>query len=95
MGVGLWTSEELKYDKSTGRLLTDRTWTYKPPGAKDIPVDFRIMFRRNSVNTAGVLRSKGTFCINIFHVNTHQLKRRLSEIFLHVEKKTVLWASYI
>ncbi|XP_026741819.1 xanthine dehydrogenase-like [Trichoplusia ni] len=60
MGVGLWTSEELKYDKYTGRLLTDRTWTYKPPGAKDIPVDFRIMFRRNSVNTAGVLRSKAT-----------------------------------
>ncbi|XP_047028071.1 indole-3-acetaldehyde oxidase-like [Helicoverpa zea] len=60
MGLGLWTSEKLVFEESTGRLLTDRTWTYKPPGAKDIPVDFRIMFRRNSTNAAGVLRSKAT-----------------------------------
>lgn len=60
MGLGLWTSERIVYEEATGRLLTDRTWTYKPPGAKDIPVDFRIMFKRNSSNTAGVLRSKAT-----------------------------------
>ncbi|KAJ8720015.1 hypothetical protein PYW07_012058 [Mythimna separata] len=60
MGLGLWTSERIVYDESTGKLLTDRTWTYKPPGAKDIPVDFRVMFKRNSSNTAGVLRSKAT-----------------------------------
>ncbi|KAF9823384.1 hypothetical protein SFRURICE_006597 [Spodoptera frugiperda] len=60
MGLGLWTSEKLVFEKSSGRLLTNRTWTYKPPGAKDIPVDFRIMFRRNSSNPAGVLRSKAT-----------------------------------
>ncbi|XP_028031989.1 indole-3-acetaldehyde oxidase-like isoform X3 [Bombyx mandarina] len=59
MGLGLWTTERLVYDK-TGRLLTDRTWTYKPPGAKDIPVDFRVSFRRNAPNPAGVLRSKAT-----------------------------------
>ncbi|KAI8431972.1 hypothetical protein MSG28_004503 [Choristoneura fumiferana] len=40
MGLGLWTSEHLVYAPS-GRLLTDRTWTYKPPGARDIPVDMR------------------------------------------------------
>ncbi|KAH9645120.1 hypothetical protein HF086_005665 [Spodoptera exigua] len=60
MGLGLWTSERLVFEESSGRLLTNRTWTYKPPGAKDIPVDFRIMFRRNSSNPAGVLRSKAT-----------------------------------
>ncbi|XP_068627552.1 uncharacterized protein [Battus philenor] len=59
MGLGLWTSEKLVYSKS-GRLLTDRTWNYKPPGALDIPVDFRVNFRRNSTNAAGVLRSKAT-----------------------------------
>ncbi|CAK1583031.1 unnamed protein product [Parnassius mnemosyne] len=59
MGLGMWTSERLIYSKS-GRLLTDGTWTYKPPGALDIPVDFRINFRRNSKNDAGVLRSKAT-----------------------------------
>ncbi|CAK1542922.1 unnamed protein product [Leptosia nina] len=59
MGLGMWTSERLLYAPS-GRLLTDRTWTYKPPGATDIPVDFRVTFKRNSYNTNGVLRSKAT-----------------------------------
>lgn len=26
MGLGYFTSEELIYDKGTGKLLTDRTW---------------------------------------------------------------------
>ncbi|XP_052748813.1 uncharacterized protein LOC113513041 [Galleria mellonella] len=60
MGLGLWTTEQLVYDQKTGRLLTDRTWTYHPPGAKDIPVDFRITLQPNAPNPAGVLRSKAT-----------------------------------
>ncbi|XP_049875014.1 uncharacterized protein LOC126373077 isoform X1 [Pectinophora gossypiella] len=60
MGLGLWTSEQLVFDRNTGRLLTDRTWTYKPCGARDVPLDFRVSFRRNSINRAGVLRSKAT-----------------------------------
>ncbi|OWR49607.1 aldehyde oxidase 2 [Danaus plexippus plexippus] len=59
MGLGLWTSEKLIYDE-TGKLLTNRTWSYKPPGACDIPIDFRITFKRNSYNNNGVLRSKAT-----------------------------------
>lgn len=59
MGLGYWTSEKLVYDKDTGALLTDRTWTYKPPGMKDIPSDMRIYFKRNSRNEFGVLQSKG------------------------------------
>lgn len=59
MGLGYWTSEKLVYDRKTGKILTDRTWTYKPPGIKDLPEDFRVYFRRNSVNKFGVLQSKG------------------------------------
>ncbi|PNF35793.1 Xanthine dehydrogenase [Cryptotermes secundus] len=60
MGLGYWLTEYLLYDPETGKLLTNRTWNYKPPGAKDIPVDFRIQLRRNAPNPFGVLRSKAT-----------------------------------
>ena len=59
MGVGYWLTENLVYNKENGELLTNRTWTYKPPGAKDIPVDFRIKFMKSS-NQFGVLRSKAS-----------------------------------
>lgn len=62
MGIGYWCTEELVYDRKDGRLLTDRTWTYKPPGALDIPIDFRIKFVRNGPNPgSGFLRSKGSW----------------------------------
>lgn len=60
MGMGYWTSEDLIYDPETGALTNNRTWNYKPPGAKDIPVDFRVYFRRNAPNNAMILRSKAT-----------------------------------
>ncbi|XP_034939273.1 xanthine dehydrogenase 1-like [Chelonus insularis] len=58
MGIGYWTSEDIIYDPKTGLLVNYRTWNYKPPGAKDIPIDFRVYFRRNAPNPNGVLRSK-------------------------------------
>ncbi|XP_054281347.1 uncharacterized protein LOC128999016 [Macrosteles quadrilineatus] len=60
MGLGLYTSEDLIYDHKTGRNLTNRTWTYKVPGAKDIPIDFRVQMRQNAPNPVGVLKSKAT-----------------------------------
>lgn len=59
MGLGYWLSESLVYNSASGELLSNRTWTYKPPGAKDIPIDFRITFLQKSSNQFGVLRSKG------------------------------------
>ncbi|GAB0094282.1 xanthine dehydrogenase [Sergentomyia squamirostris] len=60
MGIGYWLHEKLVFNRQNAELLTNRTWTYKPPGAKDIPVDFRITFLKNASNPAGVLRSKAT-----------------------------------
>lgn len=60
MGIGYYLTEALVYDNESGALLTNRTWTYKPPGAKDIPIDFRVNFLHNSANPVGVLRSKAT-----------------------------------
>eukprot|EP00088_Acartia_fossae_P062944 TRINITY_DN763_c0_g1_i1.p1 TRINITY_DN763_c0_g1~~TRINITY_DN763_c0_g1_i1.p1 ORF type:complete len:254 (+),score=89.87 TRINITY_DN763_c0_g1_i1:1-762(+) len=60
MGLGLWTSEEVKYHPDTGALLTKNTWEYKPPAAKDIPEDFRVTLMKNSRNPKGVLSSKAT-----------------------------------
>uniref|UniRef100_T1P8E3 Molybdopterin-binding domain of aldehyde dehydrogenase n=1 Tax=Musca domestica TaxID=7370 RepID=T1P8E3_MUSDO len=60
MGLGYWTSELCVTDKATGQLMTNRTWNYKPPGAKDIPIDFRIELLAKSPNQAGFMRSKAT-----------------------------------
>ncbi|EDW59394.1 uncharacterized protein AOX1 [Drosophila virilis] len=60
MGLGYWTSEQVVVDKKTGECLTNRTWNYKPPGAKDIPVDLRIELLPKSPNKAGFMRSKAT-----------------------------------
>ncbi|XP_049766804.1 uncharacterized protein LOC126100259 [Schistocerca cancellata] len=60
MGLGYWLEEFMVYDDSTGKALTNRTWNYKPPGVKDIPIDFRIQLRKNAPNPVGVLRSKAT-----------------------------------
>ncbi|GLV36465.1 Aldehyde oxidase 3 [Carabus blaptoides fortunei] len=57
MGLGYYTCEDLIYDKN-GACLTNNTWTYKIPGFKDIPADFRVKFRQDSTNPDGVLNSK-------------------------------------
>lgn len=58
--------------------MTDRTWNYKLPGPKDIPVNFRIMFPKNNPNPSGVLQSKGRKLIRneykIFHITCNEIK---------------------
>jgi len=60
MGLGMWTSEQIKFHPETGKLLTDNTWEYKPPAAKDIPQDFRVTLLKDSKNPNGILSSKAT-----------------------------------
>lgn len=43
---------------------------YKVPGAKDIPVDFRVEMRKDAPNPVGVLKSKGILAIFNLIYNT-------------------------
>lgn len=65
MGQGYWTCEKLAYDAETGAILTDRTWDYHLPEARDIPQDFRVSFLKESYSNALILGSKG----NIFFIS--------------------------
>lgn len=60
MGMGYWLQERLVFNRENGELLTNRSWNYKPPGAKDIPIDFRVTFLQNGNTKGGFLRSKAT-----------------------------------
>ncbi|CAK8698330.1 uncharacterized protein LOC143448853 [Clavelina lepadiformis] len=60
MGIGFWTSEQMIYDESSGQLVTNGTWEYKPPTSKDIPIEWNIELLKNSPNPLGILRSKAT-----------------------------------
>ncbi|XP_064107764.1 uncharacterized protein LOC135216406 [Macrobrachium nipponense] len=60
MGLGLYTSEIVKFDEETGQKLSNGTWDYKPPTALDIPVDLRVTLLPNATNPQGVLSSKAT-----------------------------------
>lgn len=66
MGLGYCTSEHLVYDPKTGENLTNRTWNYFVPQARDIPQDFRISFRKKSQGPSAFLGSKGTTNVSTF-----------------------------
>lgn len=81
IGLGIWLTENLVYDPKTAELLTDRSFNYKPPGAKDIPVDFRIKLIQKKPNPCFVLGSKGkknfySDCL-VFIVSNFQLLENL------------------
>lgn len=56
--MGYYTSEDIILNED-GKLLNSSTWNYKPPGAKDIPINFRIKFPERNPNPVGILKSKG------------------------------------
>lgn len=56
-GLGWLTCEELKWD-ATGRLATRGPSTYKIPGSRDVPPDFRVHLLDRPNREETVLRSK-------------------------------------
>ena len=65
MSLGFWTSEELRHDPATGRLLTRDTWEYKPPSSQDIPEAMHTTFvdsgrNKSAAGGVGILGSKAT-----------------------------------
>jgi hypothetical protein len=68
---------------------------YKPPGAKDIPIDFRVQMTSKTPNPVGVLRSKGTaifwvlFSFNVYIpcVHNFQLFQYPSTLILAAKKE--------
>ncbi|BET01357.1 Xanthine dehydrogenase [Nesidiocoris tenuis] len=59
-GLGYFLTERIIHEEESGMTLTNRTWNYWPPGAKDIPIDWRISLAKDAPNPNGVLRSKST-----------------------------------
>ncbi|KAH9519697.1 hypothetical protein Btru_070660 [Bulinus truncatus] len=58
MGLGAYLTEEVFYDRTSGAVLNDGTWEYKPPTSKDIPIDWRIHLLPDAPNPNGILSSK-------------------------------------
>jgi xanthine dehydrogenase/oxidase len=48
MGVGFLLREEVKFDGTTGKLLTGSTWSYKPPGQRDLPAVWNVELLENT-----------------------------------------------
>jgi xanthine dehydrogenase/oxidase len=58
IGVGWFTSEEAKWNATTGNCDIAGSWHYKPPGAYDVPEVLNVELLANSNNSVGVLNSK-------------------------------------
>jgi xanthine dehydrogenase molybdopterin-binding subunit B len=60
MGLGFYLREQCLIDSSTGELLSDGTWNYKPPCALDVPLQLNVEFLQDRPFTHGVLSSKAS-----------------------------------
>jgi xanthine dehydrogenase molybdopterin-binding subunit B len=59
-GLGFVTSEDVQINEKTGELISNGTWEYKPPLAKNIPANFNVELLRNAHFSRGILSSKAS-----------------------------------
>eukprot|EP00939_MAST-03C_sp_MAST-3C-sp1_P001680 g1680.t1 len=60
MGLGFVTQEEVCFDESSGKLLGEGTWEYKPPMAFNIPRVFNVTLMKNEGLKNHILSSKAS-----------------------------------
>eukprot|EP00042_Codosiga_hollandica_P056153 m.803689 g.803689 ORF g.803689 m.803689 type:complete len:1324 (-) comp59281_c0_seq1:203-4174(-) len=60
MGCGYFLTEFLLNDPTSGQLLTNGTWEYKPPSVLDIPIVFNTTLLPDAPNPLGILSSKAS-----------------------------------
>lgn len=58
MGLGYFLTEQVEYNSTTGQLLSEGTWEYKPPMVADIPSVLNVTLLKNMYNESGILGSK-------------------------------------
>ncbi|CAH0562394.1 unnamed protein product [Brassicogethes aeneus] len=94
MGLGYYLTEQLVVDEN-GKILSDRTWNYKPPGPKDLPINFRVKFPKNNPNKVGVLKSKATgeppLCL-AFAVPL-AIRQAIASVKSEIDKTIPAWSS--
>ncbi|BBN18891.1 protein MpAO [Marchantia polymorpha subsp. ruderalis] len=56
-GIGYYLTEQIKWDEN-GVLLTNGTWTYKPPTIDNIPQKFNVELLNSAVDSSRILSSK-------------------------------------
>uniref|UniRef100_A0A1B6MU56 Aldehyde oxidase/xanthine dehydrogenase second molybdopterin binding domain-containing protein n=1 Tax=Graphocephala atropunctata TaxID=36148 RepID=A0A1B6MU56_9HEMI len=86
MGLGYFTSEEIIRDPLTGRVLTNRSLTYKVPGPKDIPIDLRVYLQNKGDSSQAVLGAKALSEPPLVLSNSYMfaVRQALSSARLHV-----------
>lgn len=59
-GLGFFLTEEILRD-SKGKVVSDGTWTYKPPTLDIIPQSFNVELYKSPVHKDRIFSSKGYF----------------------------------
>lgn len=75
MGSGYWLTEDVVYDEHTGEVLSDRTWNYHVPLARDIPQDFRVYMKKKSYSNPLILGAKGLSLLLMFIILSTRLPK--------------------